>query len=499
MDNFENENNIPQVENDPKEESISEETFAGVTEPAEALTPETEPAVTIAEEAPLEETFEKADDIAVNDPTSAPAYASGDDLSQRGVYGFNSHEKIEFNNETDDNSKKSSSKGLRVFAGILALVLLLTVSCAVAYNMGKKKSENKKLYTETSMKVYPKPANTDEMTAQEVYDKINDSIVGIIAYNEDGNASQATGIVYTDNEYILTNDHIYSNVPAAKFKIYTSKGEVFDAEYVAGDTISDIALLKVKDATGLPAPQFGDSNELQFGENVVAIGRPGDARSASSISTGIISNPFRRAQVTSSYSVRMIQTDCDIFEGSSGGALVNMYGQVVGMTSSKTTADGGASMSFAIPVKTIARFAPQLSSKGRVVDRAKLGITYSEITSLEAEINGTGYTGLYVTNISEDSDLYGKIEKGCIITKVNGTDITNSNVILDVIDDSRANDTLKLTVVDKDGNVDEYSIKLKANVGESSYSTEKKEVENMPSGNQGDDEKGKDFNFPKGE
>ena len=195
----------------------------------------------------------------------------------------------------------------------------------------------------------------------------------------------------------------------------------------------------------------------------------------------------------------MIQTDCDIFEGSSGGALVNMYGQVIGITSSKMSSDGGTSMGFAIPVKTVARVAPQLSSKGKVVDRAKLGISYTEISELEAELNNSDYTGLYITEVSDDSDLAGKVEKGSIITHINGTEIKRSETVLDIIDDSYANDTIKLTIVDPKGNSKEYSVKLKANIGESSYSTEKKEIETIPPGESGNGGNDKEFNFPKGE
>ncbi len=414
-------------------------------------------------------------------------------------YPEKAFKRIEPDFEKEPDTGKTKSGGLRIFACFLALILIFTVSCTVCYNLGKNKKTDSELYRKTEMKVYPKPANTDEMSAQEVYDKINDSIVGIIVYSDDGTASQASGVVYTENEYVLTNDHIYASVPSPKFKVFTSTGEMYDADYVAGDTISDLALLKVKGAKGLKAPQFGDSAQVQFGENVVAVGRPGDARSPSSISTGIVSNPCRRAQITSNYTVRMIQTDCDIFEGSSGGALVNMYGQVIGITSSKISSDAGTSIGFAIPAKTVARIVPQLSSDGKVVNRAKLGITYTEITALEAELNNSKYTGLYITAVSEDSDLAGKVEKGSIITHINGNEIKRAETVLDIIDDSYANDVIKLTVVDEKGNSNELSVKLKANIGESSYSTEKKEVESIPSDDSKNQENGKEFNFPKGD
>ena len=107
--------------------------------------------------------------------------------------------KVEFNTEDTAGTKKPASNGLKIFAGILAAVLIIAVTCTIGYNLGATKSNSSGLYGQSSMKVYPKPADTDEMSPQEVYDKVNPSIVGIVAYNEDGNASQATGVVYTDN------------------------------------------------------------------------------------------------------------------------------------------------------------------------------------------------------------------------------------------------------------------------------------------------------------
>ena len=505
MENFENnniqENNLPQNDNavseientsdavEPMSDNFDNSTSSEIAE---------EPAVEFGNNSTesvdnghLEESGVEAPGIPIDNQVGI--------LSDTPENGEPISEKIEFNTESSKHSAQSSSKGIRVFAGILAAVLLITVSCAVGYNFGKQKISTNSVYSSTSMKVYPKPADTKEMTAQEVYDKVSPSVVGIIAYNTEGDAAQASGVVYTDNEYILTNDHIYANIPSAKFKVYTATGKSYDAEYVAGDTISDLALIKVKGASDLKKPEFGDSTQTSFGENVVAIGRPGDARATSSITTGVISNPNRRANITTNYSVNMLQTDCDIFEGSSGGALVNMYGQVIGITSSKSVADEGAAMNFAIPVKTVSRFAPQLSSKGKVVDRAKLGISYREVSSLEAELNKSKYYGLYITEISVDSDLSGKVKDGSMITHINGKAITSPEIVLNTIDDSKADDIIKLTIVDADGNTNDYSVKLKANIGESSYTTERANGQELPSGNGSGQPGDKTFNFPDGE
>ena len=131
---------------------------------------------------------------------------------------------------------KPMSKGLRVFAAAMAGVILLTAASVTGYFLGRNKSS----YTSKSkanISLAAKPANTDEMTAAQVYDKVNDSIVGITVYNTAGNGSQASGVFYSEDGYIVTNDHIYSEVPAAKFKVYTSDGKQYDAKYVAGDKI----------------------------------------------------------------------------------------------------------------------------------------------------------------------------------------------------------------------------------------------------------------------
>lgn len=414
-------------------------------------------------------------------------------------------EKVEFNrlNQTD----KTKSKGLKVFSIIMAVAILISFSCAAGYFAGKSDrfsaiSSGSNL-KKTTMKLKDKPKDKNEFSAEGIYEKVNKSVVGIVIYNDEGYAAQASGVVYSKDGYIITNDHIYAQIPAPKFKVYNFEGKVFDADYVAGDSISDLALIKVKNASDFAVPEFGDSTKLAFGETVFSIGRPGDATAKSSISSGIVSNTLRRAQVTTNYSSSLIQIDCDIFEGSSGGALVNAYGQLIGITSAKMTSDTTDSMNFAIPTKTLSRILPQLSKNGKVTDRAKLGITYKEVTAVEADLNKSEYTGLYVATVGDDSDLAGKVKAGDIITHINGKQITNANIVLDIIEDSYAGDTITITVVTSNNEKNNYSVKLKANVGESSYTKEKLQNNN---GNQGGNsiggggsDNGGTFNFPKGE
>ncbi len=400
------------------------------------------------------------------------------------------------------NDYKPMSKGLKAFSVVMALIIALTAASTVGYFIGKDSA--KSVYS-SSVKVdlAARPKNTDQMTEAEVYEKVDKSIVGIVVYNSSAQSSQASGIVYSEDGYVITNDHIYSEIPAPKFKIYAYDGTEYDATYVAGDKVSDLAILKIKNAKLEPAV-FGDSDEIFSGEQVVAIGRPYDATDASSITRGLISAVSRRMQTTTSYSARLIQTDCTINPGSSGGALVNMYGQVVGVTSSKLTNDYEG-VGYAIPTTTMKRIAEELIKNKRVVSRAKLGVTYTAIDSIIAELKGYKNTGLLISSVDEESGLYGKAEEGDVITHINSIKITNDDIVLDIIEKKSAGDKITVTVVKTNGTTKEYEVELKANISESSYTdTEIVEVEPdddelEPLPKDDSEENGGIFNFPFGE
>lgn len=385
---------------------------------------------------------------------------------------------------------KPMSRGLKVFAIILALIIALTSATLGGYYLGINSftlNPNKK---PSKIDLAARPKATDEMTAAEVYEKLNESIVGITVYNKSGDGSQASGIVFSKDGYIVTNDHIYSGIPKPKFKVYTYDGKEYDAKYIAGDLISDLAVLKIDGANLSPA-EFGNSDELYLGQTVVAMGRPNDSTVDTSITNGVISALNRRVKNASNYSARLIQTDAAINPGSSGGALVNMYGQVVGVTSSKLASIDYEGFNYAIPTTVMKRVVDELIAEGKVVSRAKLGITYTEINSVIAAINGNSNTGLYVATVSSDSSLYGKVEQGDIITEINGIKITKADIVLDIIDKSSAGDKITLTVVTQKNGTKTITAELKANVGTSSYTTD--ESSSNPKNGGGT------FDFPFGE
>lgn len=387
---------------------------------------------------------------------------------------------------------KTSGKGIKVFAAIIALMVIFSACVTGGYYLGKNSNQI------PTVDLASKPEIENALTVSQIYNNVSPSVVGIYVYNyEDGISATATGVVYSQDGYIITNDHIYDNIPAAKFKIYTYDKKMYSAEYLAGDTRSDLAVLKIIDSNGTtfkPA-QLGDSKESVVGESVIAIGRPNGATNPSIASEGIISIASTRVSTTSSYTSSLIQTDCAINPGSSGGALCNIYGQVIGITSAKLVGSEYDGVGYAIPTTTVKKVVDSLIKHKTVKNRARLGISYLHIDELTAEISKLP-CGLKIAAIDQNSDLYGKsVEINDIITHINGTQITDSNIILDIIDNSLPGDTLNLKIysVSTKQTVD-ITVKLLEDKGSSSYTTKKQE-------NNKDNQEynSSEFSFPNGE
>ena len=398
---------------------------------------------------------------------------------------------LEFEQTVTDNRK-----GLRIFIFLLCAVIALSAAVATGYYIGRYGNRNSN-GGNASLELQEKPTEENPLTAEQVYDSVNRSIVGITIYNSSGVSGYASGVVYSEDGYIITNDHIYSEVTDAKFKIYTYDGAVYDAAFVAGDARSDLAVLKIN-ADGFFPATFGNSDELAYGEAVLAIGRPNDATADSSITSGIISFLNRRVANASNYSSKFIQTDSAINPGSSGGALVNMYGQVIGITSAKVVGNEYEGIGYAIPTVTVKRVVDGLISNGKVIDRAKLGVSYQEIDAVTAEYNKDySVAGLYIASITEESSLHGKVEVGEIITAVNDVAITKDDILLDIIENAKPGDTLKFSVYTRSGKYKTVQAKLIADEGGSSYKTTENEPPLLPEDDKPNNSEGT-FDFPYG-
>lgn len=389
---------------------------------------------------------------------------------------------------------KTVRKGVKVFAIIMVIMVIMSACITGGYYFGKNSNKT------VTVDLASKPDAKDALTVSQVFEKISPSVVGIHVYNlEKGIASTATGVIYSKEGYIITNDHIYDDVTSAKFKIYTHDNKMYSADYVAGDTRSDLAVLKIANVNNVsftPA-DFGNSNETVVGESVVAVGRPNGATHASIASEGIVSAASTRVSTTTSYTSSLIQTDCAINPGNSGGALCNIYGQVIGVTSAKLVGNEYDGVGYAIPTTTVKRVVDSLIKHKTVKGRAKLGISYQHIDQLASELTQLP-CGLQIADIDKSCGLYGKsVEIKDIITHLNGTELTDANIILDIIENSVPGDALNLKIYSvKSKKSIDITVKLLEDVGISSY-TDKKQENTQDNNKQ--EYNSSQFNFPNGD
>lgn len=299
--------------------------------------------------------------------------------------------------------------------------------------------------TDTTIK-----GNEEQLTPAQVAAKVRPSIVSVIttdniSYNA-ANSSEGSGIILRSDGYIITNSHVIGDSNKYQVSVIISDGTTYDAKVIGYDTRSDLAVLKI-DAKNLPACELGDSSKLVLGDYVIAIGNPGGVQFAGSVTDGIVSGIDRIIDTTdteSTSAMRYIQTNAAINPGNSGGALVNMYGQVIGVNTSKISATGYEGMGFAIPSTTVKEVVDDLINYGYVQGRVKLGITCAVISSAY-ESRGIP-AGLRIYSIEADSDLNGKAQVYDIITHCDGKRITTLSQLQDIIFEKKPGDQVKLTL-----------------------------------------------------
>ncbi len=304
----------------------------------------------------------------------------------------------------------------------------------------KKPSENTNVPS-----IETQPPSTDVLTIPQVYTKVKDSVVGIIvtvAGNATVSQGSGTGIILSEDGYISTNAHVVDGATA--IKVVLSNEKEYVAELIGSDSRTDIAVLKI-DETGLSPAEFGDSESLVVGETVIAIGNPYGLELAGTVTSGIVS-ALNRQIVIDGFYMTLIQTDASINPGNSGGPLVNSYGQVIGITSSKIVQSGYEGIGFAIPMSGATKIIEELSQHGYIKDRPFIGIQGSDIDKSYAQIYSIP-EGVYVEYVDPESDAYKKgLKRGDIIVAVEGVEIS-SMAQLDAEKNKKSpGDTLTLTV-----------------------------------------------------
>ena len=293
------------------------------------------------------------------------------------------------------------------------------------------------------------------MTASEVYAANVNSTVGIttsITTNYWGyqstSAASGSGFILTEDGYILTNYHVVQNSNTITVSLYD--GTQYEAKCLGYDTANDIAVLKVE-AEGLSPVVLGDSDNLNVGDSVAAIGNPlGEL--TFSLTTGAISAKGRSVTFSNGVTMQLLQTDCAINSGNSGGALFNYYGEVVGITNAKYSASSYSEASidniaFAIPINDVKRIVESIIEKG-YISKPYIGVKVSDV-SKEAQQFGVP-AGAALVEVTKGEPAYeAGLKVGDVITAVNGVAIKTADELIDLVGDGEPGGTLTLDVYRK--------------------------------------------------
>ncbi|MFC3932496.1 S1C family serine protease [Streptococcus dentapri] len=333
--------------------------------------------------------------------------------------------------------------------------------------------------------------NSSDVT--KAVDKVKDSVVTVLNYqeisdsqipegadvekDEDGLVQYASGsgVIYqkdkdSDEVYIVTNAHVVEG--AKKVSIMTNKvKEAKDAikgEVVGSDTYSDLAVIKIKSKDISTVAEFADSSSVKVGEAAIAIGSPFDTSFANTVTEGIVSGLDRTvtlaAEDGSTIQTKAIQTDAAINPGNSGGALINIEGQVIGISSSKISMEGFEGMGFAIPTNDAVTIINQLVEDGKVV-RPALGITMGDLSSASESVRSNVDVpdnitkGVVVGSVQSDMPSDGKLEEYDVITAIDDKEVGSVAELQEELYKHEIGDTVKITFY-RDGNKKTENIKL---------------------------------------
>ena len=285
----------------------------------------------------------------------------------------------------------------------------------------------------------------DALCLQDIYSSVIDSVVSISSMTSSGTSS-GTGIIMSSDGYVITNHHVITG--ALVISVLTNDNQEFEAALVGSDEMSDLAVLKI-DARGLQAAEFGDSSKLRVGDSVVAIGDPLGVQLRGTMTNGIIS-AINRDLTVGDRTMTLIQTNAALNNGNSGGPLINVYGQVVGintmkMGSSSTTSVEG--LGFAIPIASTAYMINDLIAYGEVHGEVMIGISVQTIP-VTAENGESALLVMEVTPGGPGEEA--GIQKGDLIVAADGEALTKSTDLLRVRRRHEAGETLNL-LVERDG------------------------------------------------
>lgn len=408
---------------------------------------------------------------------------------------------------TPEKKSKGKKKGAVIAAVIVGIVFLIALLVIGLSFFGGNDSGNEaaagKDDTQMNLVEEPEKDNSSSVTkgtlsAKEIYQNVHESSVGVLVYTNtmQSVASEGTGIVMGTNSdktatYIITCAHVL-DVKNPQIIIQTADGTQYDGVIVGSDEKTDIGLVRVA-TTDLKPAEFADSQKVEVGETVYAIGNPGGTQFFGSFTNGMVSAIGRPVDSPVGYEVACIQHTAAINPGNSGGALVNEFGQVIGINSSKIASTEYEGMGFAVPSSTVKEIVDELIKNGYVSNRPVLGINFmvaskSQIHSVIIKANNLPAGSIIIDSIMTGSDLLNtEVKEGDMITAVNGKELDSYETLLEVIENGKVGDTITLEICRIDAN---YNI--------SSFETDVKLVEDSSTSSPETDNSNGGFYFPFG-
>ncbi|MBP7187515.1 MAG: trypsin-like peptidase domain-containing protein [Ruminococcus sp.] len=357
---------------------------------------------------------------------------------------------------------------------------------------------SKKAKTENVSIIKPEDSDGGALTTEGIVEKVLPSVVGIestftmttqnngfnfgdfgsfggfggfdFGQSQQPQTSQATatgtGVTITEDGYIVTNAHViydteYGAGLADSISVLLNDEKSYDAEVIGYDTDCDLAVLKIK-ATGLTAAEFGDSDELKLGESVIAIGNPLGFELMDTVTSGIVSGINREITINDK-AMTLLQTDAAINSGNSGGPLINEYGQVIGINSSKMSASYSETsiegIGFAIPSNEVAQIVDDIMEYGYVTGKPQLGISCQDVTETISKMYNLP-VGVYVTAVSDGSAAEkAGLQSGDVITAVDGEEVKTSAELNAKKNLHKAGETLELTYM-RSGSEEKVTVTL---------------------------------------
>ena len=377
--------------------------------------------------------------------------------------------------EAFDGKEKKNNANISPIVAIVASAAMICLILVTAFLFKNKdfsgsivsKSD---IYHTTDSSV-KKVANTNEgqfvptgseLTTAEIAAKVGPSVVGIesktysvnIFQQRSSNTATGSGVIVNEDGYIVTNHHVIEN--AKELKVILNSGKEYPATLVGYDERSDLAVIKI-DEKNLPYAVFGDSSQLMVGERAIAIGNPLGTELMGTVTQGIISAVNRTVQVEDK-TLTLLQTDAAINSGNSGGALINGYGEVIGINTVKMYATGVEGIGFAIPSNEVKNVLDDIINYGYVRGRLVVGVTGTNITERMAEYYELPI-GFYVSEVREGYGAYlAGVQVGDVIIKVDGKVVETIDDINEIRDAHKVGDYMDIVVSRNGKNV---SLKVK--------------------------------------